>query len=129
MASFFGSNYPWSTGQAATGAHVINQPVIITGQVQRQGGQRSFPPSVTAPGTIASGGTVANNTGYDCLVYPSATTGIGGVKVLTYNGGNSTSITPAGSIAANTTAGILVPGPGAIAVTYNGTLTWVWQPL
>lgn len=129
MAAYFQSQYPWYGGQVPVGVHVLNQPVIITGQLQKQAGQRSFPPPVTAPGTIASAGTVFNNTGYDCLVSASATTGITSAKILTYNGPTSTSVTPAGSIYAGATGTYLVPGPGAIAVTYGGTLTWTWQPL
>jgi hypothetical protein len=128
MATFFQGLYPWSPGQATLGAHVFNQPVIITGQIQKQGGQRSFPPAITAPGTIASAGTVANSTGCDCFVYASATTGISAAKVLAYNGGNATSFSPAGTVPALVTGTYFVPGPGAIALTYTGTLTWVWQP-
>ena len=129
MASFFGSNYPFSPGQNAAGADLHTAPAAFIGQIQKQGGQRSFPPSVTAPGTVASGGIVYNTTGYDCLVYPSATTGVGAIKVLNYNGANVSTISPVGSLAANTTAAVLVPGPGAIAATYTGVLSWVWQPL
>jgi hypothetical protein len=125
----FQSNYPWAPNQAAVGVDVHNVASVFTGQIQKQGGQRSFPPAVTAPGTIASAGTVQNSTGYDCLVYASATSGIGSVKVLSYNGGNATSSTPYGTVSSAATAAVLVPGPGAIAVTYNGTLTWTWQPL
>lgn len=125
----FQSNYPWAPGQAAVGTDVHNSPQVFTGQIQKQGGQRSFPPAVTAPGTIASPGTVQNNTGYDCLVYASATTGISAAKILTYNGPTSTTVTPAGTLPATVTGTYLVPGPGAIALTYTGTLTWTWQPL
>lgn len=129
MAAYFQSQYPWYGGQAPAGVHTINQPVIITGQIQKQGGQRSFPPAVTAPGTVASAGTVLNNTGYDCLVYASATTGISAAKILTYNGATATTVTPAGTIPGAATGAFLVPGPGAIALSYTGTLTWTWQPL
>lgn len=129
MAAYFQSQYPWVPGTAALGVDVHNSPVVFAGQIQKQGGQRSFPPAVTAPGTIASAGTVQNTTGYDCLVYASATTGISAAKVLTYNGATSTSVTPAGTIPGAATGTYLVPGPGAIALTYTGTLTWTWQPL
>lgn len=129
MAAPTRSQYPWTPGQAALGFHVINQNLVVAGTAQRQGGGYSFPPSITAPGTIASAGTVANSTGYDCLVYASATTGISAVKVLAYNGANTTTYSPAGTIPALVTGTYMVPGPGAIALTYTGTLTWVWQPL
>jgi hypothetical protein len=129
VAAFFQSNYPWSGGVNQQGAHVINQPVVITGQFQKQAGQRSFPPSVTSPGTVASAGTVANTTGYDCLVYASATTGISASKILTYNGANTGTVSPSGTIPGAAMGAFLVPGPGAIVLTYTGTLTWTWQAL
>ena len=129
MASFFGSSYPWYSGTVYEGAEVINKPLLVAGQIQKQGGQRSFPPPVTAPGTIASAGTVANSTGYDCLVTASATTGITAAKILTYNGANATAVTPAGTVPGGATGTYLVPGPGAIALSYTGTLTWTWQAL
>lgn len=125
------SLYPWYPGQAAVGTHVLNQPVIVTGDFQKQDGQYSFPPTITAPGTVASAGTVMNDTGADCLVYLSASSGISAANVVTYNGSNATTWTMPGSSisAANVLAGpILVPGPGGIAVTYSGTLTWLWMP-
>ena len=129
MTATFQSQYPWSPGTNAQGAHVINQPLIIGGQVQKQNGQRSFSPTVTAPGTVASAGTVANTTGYDCLVYASATTGISAAKILTYNGGNAGTITPSGTVPGAGMGTYLVPGPASIVLTYTGTLTWTWQPL
>ncbi len=129
MAAYFQSQYPWVPGTAAVGVDVRNSPQVFTGQIQKQGGQRSFPPAITAPGTIASAGTVANNTGYDCLVYASATVGISAVKVLSYNGPTATTVTVPGSIFNGATGGpFLVPGPGAITVSYSGALTWAWQP-
>ena len=44
--------------QNAQGQHVINAPVIVNGLAQFQKGRWTFPPSLTAPGTIASPGTV-----------------------------------------------------------------------
>ena len=129
MAAPNRSQYPWTPGQAAVGYHVVPSNMIVAGGLQRQGGGYSFPPSVTAPGTIVSAGTVPNSTGYDCLVYASATTGISAAKVLAYNGANSTAFSPAGTIPGAATGTYMVPGPGAIALTYTGTLTWVWQPL
>lgn len=125
----FQSQYPWSPGQAALGAHTVNQPLIVTGQMQKQGGIRSFPPSITTPGTIASAGTVQNSTGYDCVVYASAVNGITSVKVLSYNGAVATAVSLPGSIGVGQTGQFLVPGPGAVAVTYAGTLSWAWQPV
>ena len=121
------SQYPWYPGQNAQGSHVINAPVIVNGLAQFQKGRWTFPPTLTAPGTIASPGTVANTTGYDAWVYASATTGISAVKVLAYNGANTGTISASGSVYAGATGTYFVPGPAAIAITYTGTLTWVWQ--
>jgi hypothetical protein len=129
MPVSFQSVYAWVPSQTQPGVHVINQPVVVTGQMQKQNGVRSFSPTVTAPGTVASLGTVANNTGYDCLVYATATTGIGKVVVLTYNGANTGTLASLGTVSSAATLPVLVPGPGAIVVTYTGTLSWVWQPV
>jgi hypothetical protein len=129
VAGYSTSQYPWTPGQAPLGAKVQNSPMAVTGLLQIQKGTYTFPPSITAPGTIASAGTVLNSTGVNCLVYASATTGISAVKVLSYNGANSTSVSPAGTVPALVTGTYFVPGPGAIAITYTGTLTWTWQSL
>lgn len=129
MAVFNFSQYPWFAGQNEQGVHVQNSPEVVTGTFQKQNGQYSFAPTVTAPGTIASAGTVRNSTGVDCLVYASATTGIGAIKVLNYSGVNTGTISPYGTVSSAATAAVVVPGPGAIAVTYTGSLSWVWQPL
>ena len=118
--------YPWTPGQAAVGSKVFSEPVIVNGLMTIQKGTYSFPPSVTAPGTVASGGTVVNNTGVDAIVYAQATTGISAVKVVAYNGANSGTTTVPGSIFAGATGTYSVPGPGAIIVTYTGTLSWAW---
>jgi hypothetical protein len=121
------SQYPWAPGQAAVGFKAFNEPVIVNGVLQIQKGTYSFPPPVTAPGTIASAGTVVNSSGVDCLVYASATTGISAAKILSYNGPVASTLSVAGTTPALNTATYYVPGPGAIALTYTGTLTWVWQ--
>src|SRR5580698_4718541 len=108
--------YPWIPGQAAIGTKIFSGPVGVAGLLQIQKGTYSFPPSVTAPGTVASGGTVANTTGVDCWVYASATTGISAVKVVSYNGANSGTLTPAGTVPALGQGSYFVPGPGAIIV-------------
>lgn len=81
----------------------------------------SQPPAVTTPGTTASGTAVANSTGFDVMVYASATTGItravvNGTGTVTAGG----SIVPAGVMAA------YLPAQQTIAITYTGTLTWTW---
>lgn len=128
MAGTF-SQYPFSTGQNAQGYHVENLPSIFTGQVQFQKGRWSFPPTITQPGTATTGVLVANSTGYDCLVYAQATTGINGGTITSYNGPNATATSLAGSLGANTQGTYYVPGPGAIQLNYVGTLTWKWYPL
>ena len=123
------SQYPWTPGQAAVGAHAFNQPLIASQYAQFQGGQYSFLPSLTQPGTVASGGTVLNSTGMECMVYLAATSGsITAVKLLSYNGAVATSYTVQGTIASPNTLPVLVTGPGAIAVTYNASLAWTWVP-
>ena len=114
------SQYPWSPGQNAQGQHVINSPSILNGLAQFQKGRLTFPPSLTAPGTIASGGTVANTTGYDAYVYAAEGGRDPSAKILAYNGGNTTSISVPGSVSVGNTATYFVPGPGAIAITYAG---------
>jgi hypothetical protein len=123
------SQYPWVQGTVQTGVEAIGSPVIVAGYLQKQGGIRSFQPAITAPGTIASSGTVFNSTGLDCNVYMSATVGITSVKILAYNGGVATSYSPPGSIAPGQTVDFQVPGPGAIEVTYTGALSWTWVPV
>jgi len=112
----------WFPGQVAVGGRVFNNNVIINGQAILQKGITSYPPSVTTPGTVASAGTVYNTTGYDCMVYASATTGIG--KVVTAQGTLSTGNTVSASNAL--AGGFYVPANAYISVTYAGTLTWFW---
>ena len=121
------SLYPYAVGQNIQG-YDIKQNQVVVGSAQFQGGQYSFLPAITAPGTVASGGTVSNSTGMDCMVYLSATSGIGAVKLLSYNGANATSYSVGGTVTGAATLPVIVTGPGAIAVTYTGTLTWVWVP-
>jgi hypothetical protein len=121
------SQYPWVPGQVLTGYKTFADNVVVAGLLQIQKGTYSFTPAVTSPGTVASAGTVLNNTGVNCLVYASATTGISASKILAYNGAVATTTTPAGTTPALNTATYYVPGPGAIALTYTGTLTWTWQ--
>lgn len=125
------SLYPFVAGDTQPGVDVRNSAMAVTGYFQKQAGQYSFPPSVTAPGTTASAGTVMNDTGSDCLVYASATGGITAASVVTYNGSNATTWTIPGL--SGTVTGlvgpILVPGPAGIAVTYSGTASWLWMPV
>lgn len=130
MASF--GAYPFYPGESFTGVRIEQGPMAVTGYFQKQAGVRSWDPPVTAPGTVASGGTVANPTGLDCLVYltmPAPGT-ITAVKVLSSTLSSATSYSPGGTIAGGALAPpVIVKGPGAIAVTYSGTLSWLWQPL
>lgn len=130
MASF--GAYPWYANQAAVGLHVVNMPAIFTGYVQKQGGVRSWQPNIVAPGTVASAGTVFNSTGLDCVVYVQALAGgsITAVKVLSSQFSTATAYTlPSGTVAYPNIISVVVPGPGGIAVSYNATMNWVWQPL
>lgn len=129
MAPQTTSQYPWLPTQVKVGFHTFNQGVVVGGLFQKQGGQYSFPPSITAPGTVASGGTVVNSTGADCVVYLSATSGsITAVKLLSYSGANTSSYSIGGTIASPGVLPVTVYGPGAISVTYNGGLAWTWVP-
>lgn len=109
----------WFPGQNAVGVHVIADPVTFAR------GFASQPPVVTAPGTIGSGTAVANSTGFDCMVYASATTGISKVQVGT---GTGSTVTAGGTIVpAGVAGGFYVPAGQTINITYTGTLTWAWQ--
>lgn len=122
------SQYPWVPGQVWNGK-VINENLAVNGVLQIQKGTYSFPVSITAPGTVASGGTVLNSTGVDNTVFLSATSGsITAVKLLSYNGGVATSYAISGTVASPAVISVPVAGPGAIAVTYNGALAWTWVP-
>ena len=122
------SLYPWVPGENQQG-YDVKQNLVTLGSAQFQGGQYSFLPPITAPGTVASAGTVANSTGADCMVYLSATSGsITAVKLLSYNGATATSFTIPGTVAAPAVLPVIVTGPGAISVTYNGSVAWTWVP-
>ena len=122
------SQYPWVPGQNFAGK-VFNDNVVVNGVLQIQKGTYSFPVSVTAPGTVASGGTVLNSTGVDNTVFLSATSGsITAVKLLSYNGAVTTSYSISGTVASPSVISVPVAGPGAIAVTYNGSMAWTWVP-
>jgi len=117
----------WFPGDAAVGSEVHSVPQIFSRPVVMQQGMATgvngaVPPSVTAPGTVASAGTVTNGTGYDCMVYLSATTGIQKIVYPQYGAGG----TIAGTTPAAQTSDIYVPNNVQIAVTYTGTLTWTW---
>lgn len=118
--------YPWTPNQVQVGWETHTAPQVFAGQIQLQKGKYSFPPSLTAPGTVASGGTVANSTGNDAIVYAAASTGISAVKIVSYNGANAGTITVPGSLFAGATGTYPVPGPGAIIVSYAGSLNWAW---
>lgn len=120
--------YPWVPGQAKLGFDVHNQGVVVGELFQKQGGQYSFPPAVTQPGTVASAGTVVNSTGADCWVYLFSSLGISGVKIVNYNGTNAGTVSLPGTVPAATMVPVFVPGPAAAIVSYAGTLNWTWQP-
>lgn len=122
------SPYPWVPGQAAVGSKVFPEPTIFGGRQTIQGGVYTYLPAMTAPGTIASGGTVSNNTGIDAIVYASATLGISAQKVLSTVGNVTTAVSVPGTVTPGNSAQYFVPGSGAIALTYAGTLTWAWTP-
>jgi hypothetical protein len=109
----------WYPGDSAQGFRVEAAPVLDAQTHGFQKGQASLTYTVTSPGTVASAGTVGNTTGVDCVVYAKATSGLGPVSV----GG----VSIGGSASANTTITVLVPAFSSIAVTYGGTLSWVWQ--
>jgi hypothetical protein len=119
-------------GQNAAGYKVNSAPQIDTGRHVFQrgvatGGSNYGPPTVTAPGTVASAGTVTNSTGYDCMVYASATGGVTTVILvntaakLPYPGGTVVGTTPAAQ-----TVDMYVAAGQGVAITYSGTLSWAW---
>lgn len=119
-------SHAWYPGQAEVGAKVFATPVAFTQPVVFQSGiatqvNGASLPVVTAPGTIASAGTVTNGTGFDCMVYASATSGIPKVVFPGIAAG-----TISGTAAPGQTVPIYWPNNQGVAVTYNGTLTWTW---
>ena len=119
-------SHAWYPGQALVGGKVMELPTAFTQPVVFQAGiatqvNGASLPVVTAPGTIVSAGTVTNTTGFDCMVYASAVSGI--TKVV-FPG------IAAGTIAGTTAPGITVPiywpNNQQVAVSYNGALTWTW---
>lgn len=116
----------WFPEQAAVGRKVNDVPTQFTQPVVMQGGMATQVngaslPVITAPGTVASAGTVTNTTGFDAMVYASATTGIQKVVFPGITGGTIAGTTPAAQ-----TVPLYVPNNSAVAVTYTGTLTWTW---
>jgi hypothetical protein len=123
-------NSAWSPGDAAVGAKVTSTPQIFSRPVIMQQGlatgiNGASPPLVTAPGTAGPGTAVTNNTGYDCMVYMSATTGISKVVVSGVPGG-TIGAGAGGTAPALVTLPVYWPNNTAMAVTYTGTLTWTW---
>jgi hypothetical protein len=128
----------WYPGQAWPGYRVFNEPVVFAQPATFQGttpatfqggitspavatlskGIASAGPLVTSPGTVATGGTVSNATGYDVMVYASATTGISSAKIGT--------AVVAGSVGAGFTASYYLYSGNTITLSYTGTLTWNW---
>ena len=119
----------WSAGKALVGIKVEPAPMIFAQPVVFQGGiatgvNGASLPAITQPGTVASAGTVTNSTGYDCMCYLSATTGIQKIVYPGVAGGTIAGTTPAAQ-----TTDLYVPNNQGIAVTYTGTLTWTWIPV
>jgi hypothetical protein len=115
--------YPWVPGEVAVGSKVNAAPQVDAQKHVFQkgvatGGTNWSPPFVATPGTVATGGTVSNSTGYDVYVYASATTGISAAKLGTYS--------VPGSSSAGETLTFGLPAGGAITLTYSGSLTWLW---
>lgn len=114
----------WYPGQAAVGQKVFPEPTIFGQTPSFNKSINTGPtPVISTPSTVPSPGTVTNTTGYDCMVYASATTGIGSVKFTP--GG---SVSPGASVSASAlvAGGFYVPAGSGIALTYTGTLTWLW---
>ena len=111
----------WFPGDNAEGFRVESGPVLNSQTLGLQKGQASLAYSVTGPGTVASAGTVSNNTGVDCMVYAYATGGnITAVKI----GGTAVG----GSASTGNVLTVMIPATSSITVSYTGTLTWTWLP-
>jgi hypothetical protein len=104
----------WYPGQVAVGQKVFAEVIGMTR------GFWSQPPAITNVGTVLTGGTVTNSTGYDCMVYMSSTTGIS--KVV-FNNGSTVS---AGTVAPAQVLPVYVPAGYSLTPSYSGTLTWTW---
>jgi hypothetical protein len=104
----------WYPGQNKSGWKVESSPFLMAQ------GFASQPPAVTAPGTAGPGTAVTNNTGYDVMVYLSATQGMGSVAIngIGILGSAASTITP---------SMVYLPANQTITVTYSGALTWRWQ--
>jgi len=108
----------WFPGQVAAGARVFNNPVVVNGVTTMQKGFASYPPVVATPGTIASGGTAYNTTGYDVMVYLSASTS----GTITVAGSALTAL----GTRTTTPAQVYLASGQSISFAYTGTLTWNW---
>jgi hypothetical protein len=108
---------PWYPGQVAVGQKV---EASVFGMAR---GFWSQPPVVVQPGTAASGSATVNSTGFDCMVYPSATTTL--TKIVVNSSGTiaGASLGTAGAFGPP----VYLPAGQTIAITYTGTLTWFWQ--
>lgn len=119
-------SHAWYPGQVLAGGKVVAEPTAFTQPVVFQAGiatqvSGAALPQITAPGTVASAGTVTNNTGFDAMVYLSSTTGIQKIVFVGVAGG-----TIAGTTPASQTTDLYWPNNAAVAVTYTGTLSWTW---
>lgn len=113
----------WYPGLNAQGYKPFPEPALFQQTPSFQKGiSTATPPTITQPGTAGPGTAVTNTTGYDCMVYMSATVGFGGVSL------NPGGTVTAGTVPLLTTIGVYVPNGSAITVNYvnTGALTWHW---
>jgi hypothetical protein len=123
-------SHAWYPGVAAVGQHVNVAPTIFTQPVVMQGGMATQVsgaslPVVTAPGTAGPGTAVTNNTGFDCMVYMSATTGISKVVFSGIPAG-TIGVGAGGTESALGAFPVYWPNNQGVAVTYTGSLSWTW---
>lgn len=106
-------------GQWYPGFNAPNEKIEAT-KVNMAAGFMSQPPTlVSAPGTWAPGaGTVTNTTGYDCMVYASATVGVGTISI------NGAAL--AGTVGAGVAISAYLPANQTLSFTYGGVITWKW---
>jgi hypothetical protein len=119
-------SHAWYPGQVMVGGKVNALPEVFTQPVVFQAGiatqvNGAALPVITAPGTVVSAGTVTNSTGFDAMVYASATTGIQKIVFPGIAAGTIAGTTPAAQ-----TVPFYLPNNQQVAVTYTGTLTWTW---
>jgi hypothetical protein len=102
------------------GTEIANAPVVFA-YPPTMPGMATNPPKVTAPAVPATGVAVTNNTTVSVMVYVAAAAASAVTQVAI--GGINTGITIAAS---SGEGGIWLPAGTTIALTYSGTVTWVW---